>query len=68
MDGNFIIVEKLYIVLNEDFRCLTQLEILTKNPMNSVPVIKKQTSWLRRTKGRSACARIFTFFTPEESK
>lgn len=34
-------VKKVYIVLNEYFRYLTQQEILTKNPMNSVPMIKK---------------------------
>ena len=34
-------VKKVYVVLGEYFRYLTQQEIIVKNPMQSVPMIKK---------------------------
>ena len=34
-------VKKLYVLLGEYFRYLTQQEIIVKNPMNSAPMIKK---------------------------
>ena len=34
-------VKKVYVILNEYFRYLTQQEIIIKNPMNSAPMIKK---------------------------
>ena len=59
-------VKKVYIVLNEYFRYLTQQEILTKNPMNSVPMIKKSNFMAAQNKEDLPTQETVTIFTPEE--
>ena len=59
-------VKKVYIVLNEYFRYLTQQEILQKNPMNSVPMIKKSNFMAAQNKEDLPTQETVTVFTPEE--
>ena len=59
-------VKKVYIVLNEYFRYLTQQEILEKNPMNSVPMIKKSNFMAAQNKEDLPTQETVTVFTPEE--
>ena len=59
-------VKKVYIVLNEYFRYLTQQEILVKNPMNSVPMIKKSNFMAAQNKENLPTQEMVTVFTPEE--
>ncbi len=59
-------VKKVYIVLNEYFRYLTQQEILVKNPMNSVPMIKKSNFMAAQNKEDLPTQETVTVFTPEE--
>ena len=59
-------VKKVYIVLNEYFRYLTQQEILAKNPMNSVPMIKKSNFMAAQNKEDLPTQEMVTVFTPEE--
>lgn len=59
-------VKKVYIVLNEYFRYLTQQEILAKNPMNSVPMIKKSNFMAAQNKEDLPTRETVTVFTPEE--
>ena len=59
-------VKKVYIVLNEYFRYLTQQEILAKNPMNSVPMIKKSNFMAAQNKEELPTQETVTVFTPEE--
>ena len=59
-------VKKVYIVLNEYFRYLTQQEILAKNPMNSVPMIKKSNFMAAQNKEDIPTQETVTVFTPEE--
>ena len=59
-------VKKVYIVLNEHFRYLTQQEILAKNPMNSVPMIKKSNFMAAQNKEDLPTQETVTVFTPEE--
>lgn len=59
-------VKKVYIVLNEYFRYLTQQEILAKNPMNSVPMIKKSNFMAAQNKEDLPMQETVTVFTPEE--
>ena len=59
-------VKKVYIVLNEYFRFLTQQEILQKNPMNSVPMIKKSNFMAAQNKEDLPTQETVTVFTPEE--
>ena len=59
-------VKKVYIVLNEYFRYLTQQEILTKNPMNSVPMIKKSNFMAAQNREDLPTQETVTVFTPEE--
>ena len=59
-------VKKVYIVLNEYFRYLTQQEILAKNPMNSVPMIKKSNFMAAQNKEDLPTQETVTVFTPEE--
>ena len=59
-------VKKVYIVLNEYFRYLTQQEILTKNPMNSVPMIKKSNFMAVQNREDLSTQETVTVFTPEE--
>ena len=59
-------VKKVYIVLNEYFRYLAQQEILAKNPMNSVPMIKKSNFMAAQDKEDLPTQETVTVFTPEE--
>ena len=59
-------VKKVYIVLNEYFRYLAQQEILVKNPMNSVPMIKKSNFMAAQNKEDLPTQETVTVFTPEE--
>ncbi len=59
-------VKKVYIALNEYFRYLTQQEILAKNPMNSVPMIKKSNFMVAQNKEGLPTQETVTVFTPEE--
>ncbi len=54
------------IVLNEYFRYLTQQEILVKNPMNSVPMIKKSNFMAAQNKEDLPTQETVTVFTSEE--
>ena len=58
-------VKKVYVVLGEYFRYLTQQEILVKNPMQSVPMIKKSNFYASQEKNLPANETV-TIFTPEE--
>ena len=65
-DYAYTTVKKVYIVLNEYFRYLTQQEILVKNPMNSVPMIKKSNFMAAQNKEDLPTQETVTIFTPEE--
>ena len=65
-DYAYTTVKKVYIVLNEYFRYLTQQEILAKNPMNSVPMIKKSNFMAAQNKEDLPTQETVTVFTPEE--
>ena len=56
-------VKKVYVILGEYFRYLTQQEIIVKNPMNSVPMIKKSNFYAAQEKEDDEAV---TVFTPKE--
>ena len=59
-------VKKVYVVLNEYFRYLTQQEIIIKNPMNSAPMIKKSNFLAAQEKENLLEYDTVTVFTHEE--
>ena len=59
-------VKKTYNLLNEYFRYLEQEEILFKNPMRSVGVIKKAIFYANQGKEVLPASETITIFTPEE--
>ena len=59
-------VKKTYNLLNEYFRYLEQEEILFKNPMRSVGVIKKANFYANQGKEVLPTSETITIFTPEE--
>ena len=59
-------VKKLYVLLGEYFRYLTQQEIIVKNPMNSAPMIKKSNFFAAQEKENLPEYDTVTVFTPEE--
>ena len=59
-------VKKVYVVLNEYFRYLTQQEIIIKNPMNSAPMIKKSNFLAAQEKENLPEYDTVTVFTQEE--
>ena len=59
-------VKKVYVVLGEYFRYLTQQEIIVKNPMQSVPMIKKSNFFAAQEKENLPVNETVTVFTPEE--
>ena len=59
-------MKKVYITINEYFRYLTQQEILMKNPMNNVPMIKKSDFMAAQNKEDLPTQETVTVFTPEE--
>ena len=58
--------KKVYIILGEYFRYLTQQEILIKNPMSSAPTIKKANYLAAQDKENLPTNETVTVFTPEE--
>lgn len=59
-------VKKVYVILGEYFRYLTQQEIIVKNPMNSAPMIKKNNFLAAQEKENLPEYDTVTVFTPEE--
>ena len=59
-------VKKVYVVLNEYFRYLTQQEIIIKNPMSSAPMIKKSNFLAAQEKENLPEYDTVTVFTSEE--
>ena len=59
-------VKKLYVLLGEYFRYLTQQEIIIKNPMNSALMIKKSNFFAAQEKENLPEYDTVTVFTPEE--
>ncbi len=59
-------VKKLHIQLKEFFRYLVEQEVLYKNPMNSVPMIKKANYFAAQNKENLPVCDAITVFTPEE--
>ena len=59
-------VKKVHIVLHEYFRYLTQQEIIAKNPMDSVPMMKKSNFMAAQNKEDLPTQETVTVFTPEE--
>ncbi len=59
-------VKKAHVLLNEFFRYLTQQEIIVKNPMQSVPMMKKANFLAAQEKKNLPESETVTVFTPEE--
>ena len=59
-------VKKIHVVLNEYFRYLTQQEIIDKNPMVLVPMIKRANFLASQNKEDLPESETITIFTPEE--
>ena len=59
-------VKKVYVILNEYFRYLTQQELIAKNPMQSVQMIKKANFMAAQGKENIPTNETVTIFTAEE--
>ena len=59
-------VKKVYIILGEYFKYLTVQEYITKNPMNSAPMIKKSNFYAIQEKEEIPTSETVTVFTAEE--
>jgi len=59
-------VKKVYVILGEYFRYLTQQELIAKNPMQSVQMIKKANFLAAQGKENLPINETVTIFTPEE--
>lgn len=59
-------VKKVYVVLGEYFRYLTQQKIIVKNPMQSVPMIKKGNFFAAQEKENLPANETVTVSTTEE--
>ena len=59
-------VKKVYVILNEYFRYLMQQELIQKNPMQSVQMIKKANFMAAQGKENLPTNETVTIFTPEE--
>ena len=59
-------VKKVHVILNEYFRYLTQQELISKNPMNSAPMIKKSNFLAIQNKVDLPTSETVTVFTAEE--
>ncbi len=59
-------VKKAHVLLNEFFRYLTQQEILVKNPMQSVPMMKKANFLAAQEKKNLPESETVTVFSEEE--
>ncbi len=62
----YITVKKAHVLLNELFRYLTQQEILVKNPMQSVPMMKKANFLAAQEKKNLPESENVTVFSEEE--
>ncbi len=65
-DYAYTTVKKVYIILGEYFRYLTQQELIQKNPMQSAPMIKKANFMAAQGKENLPTNETVTIFTPEE--
>lgn len=59
-------VKKVHILLGEFFKYLTQQELILKNPMSSVPMLKKANFRAAQEKENLPESETVTVFTPEE--
>lgn len=59
-------VKKVHVILNEYFRYLIQQEMITKNPMNSAPMIKKSNFLAIQEKEDLPTSETITVFTQDE--
>ena len=59
-------VKKVYNLLTDYFRYLTQQELIQKNPMTAVPMIKKANFLAAQGKENRPTCETVTTFTPEE--
>ncbi len=65
-DYAYTTVKKVHDLLGEYFRYLTEQEILVKNPMLSVPMMKKANFMAAQNKEDLPTQETITVFTPEE--
>ena len=66
MDYAYTTVKKAHDLLGEYFRYLTEQEILNRNPMLSVPMMKKSNFLAAQNKEDLPTQETVTVFTPEE--
>lgn len=59
-------VKKVHVILNEYFRYLIQQELISKNPMNSAPMIKKSNFLAIQEKEDLPTSETITVFTQDE--
>ena len=59
-------VKKVHVILNEYFRYLIQQELISKNPMNSAPMIKKSNFLAIQNKVDLPTSETVAIFTTEE--
>ena len=59
-------VKKVHNILNEYFRYLTQQELITRNPMNAAPMIKKSNFYAIQEKEDLPTSETVTVLTAEE--
>ena len=59
-------VKKVHNILNEYFRYLTQQELITRNPMNAAPMIKKSNFYAIQDKEDLPTSETITVFTSDE--
>ena len=59
-------VKKVHVILNEYFRYLIQQELISKNPMNSAPMIKKSNFLAIQNKVDLPTSETVTIFTQDE--
>ena len=61
-------VKKVHIILGDYFKHLTQEELITRNPMNAAPMIKKSNFYAIQEKEDLPTNETVTVFTAEEIK
>ncbi len=59
-------VKKVHIILGDYFKHLTQEELITRNPMNAAPMIKKSNFYAIQEKEDLPTSETVTVFTAEE--
>ena len=67
-DYAYTTVKKVYTLLNEYFRCLYQQEIIVRNPMTNVEMIKKANFMSAQGKENLPPTETITVFSEEEIK